>query len=65
MFGIGVQELLIVLVIALLVFGPKTLPQIGTNMGRAIANFKKGVGGANTIDVTPESKPADTPKTTP
>lgn len=61
MFGIGVQELLIVLVIALLVFGPKTLPQIGSNMGRAIANFKKGLGGKDVIEVTPGSKPADTP----
>lgn len=43
MFGIGVQEMLVVLVIALLVFGGKNLPQIGSNMGRAIINFKKGI----------------------
>lgn len=43
MFGIGVQELLVVLVIALLVFGGKNLPQIGASMGKAILNFKKGI----------------------
>jgi len=43
MFGIGVQELLVVLVIALIVFGGKNLPQIGASMGRAIINFKKGI----------------------
>ena len=43
MFGIGVQELLMVLVIAIFVFGGKNLPQIGSDMGRAIINFKKGI----------------------
>ena len=43
MFGIGVQELLIVLVIALIVFGGKNLPRIGADIGRALINFKKGI----------------------
>ena len=43
MFGIGVQELVVVLVIALIVFGGKNLPQIGADMGRAIINFKNGI----------------------
>ena len=61
MFGIGVQELLIILAIALLVFGAKNLPLLGTNMGRAISNFKKGISEQEVIDVTAESK--DTTKT--
>ena len=43
MFGLGMQELLIILAIALVVFGPSKLPQIGAGLGKAIRDFKKGV----------------------
>ena len=43
MFGMGIQELLIILVIALVIFGPSKLPQIGSGLGKAIRDFKKGV----------------------
>lgn len=43
MFGIGIQELRVVLVITLFVFGGKNLPQIGADMGRALINFKMGI----------------------
>ena len=43
MFGLGMQELLIILAIALVVFGPSKLPQIGSGLGKAIRDFKKGV----------------------
>ena len=39
---IGVTELLIILAIALLIFGPKALPKLGKSIGRTIGNFKKG-----------------------
>jgi len=39
--GIGVTELIIVLVIVLLVFGAGKLPEIGSGLGKAIKNFKK------------------------
>ncbi len=39
--SIGMPELIIILVIALVVFGAGKLPQIGENMGKAIRNFKK------------------------
>ncbi len=45
MFGMGIQELLIILVIALVLFGPTKLPQIGSGLGKAIRDFKKGLGG--------------------
>jgi len=45
MFGLGIQELLIILVIALLIFGPARLPQIGSGLGSAIRYFKKGIEG--------------------
>ena len=45
MFGLGVPELVIILVIALVLFGPGKLPQIGSGLGKAIRDFKKGVSG--------------------
>jgi sec-independent protein translocase protein TatA len=43
MFGIGMQELVIVLVIALIVFGPGKLPEMGSSIGKAIKDFKKSM----------------------
>lgn len=42
MFGIGVQELVIVLVIVLVLFGGKKLPELSKGMGEVIKNIKKG-----------------------
>jgi sec-independent protein translocase protein TatA len=41
MFGIGIPELIIILVIILIIFGAGKLPEIGAGMGKAIRNFKK------------------------
>ena len=41
MFGIGMQELLIILVLVLVIFGAKRLPEIGGGLGRAIRNFRQ------------------------
>ncbi len=41
MFGLGIPELLVIFVIALIVFGPKKLPDLGRSIGRAMAEFKK------------------------
>ena len=43
MFGLGVPELMVVMVIALVVFGPSKLPSLGKSLGEAIRSFKKGV----------------------
>jgi sec-independent protein translocase protein TatA len=43
MFGLGIGELIVILVILLLMFGSKKLPQLGESMGRAINSFKKGL----------------------
>ena len=41
MFGIGFQEMLIILVVALIFFGPKRLPDLAKSLGKGIAEFKK------------------------
>jgi TatA/E family protein of Tat protein translocase len=41
MFGLGMQELLVILVIALIVVGPKKLPEIAKSLGRGLAEFKR------------------------
>lgn len=42
MFGLGWQELVIILVIALIIFGPRKLPELGKSLGQAIRGFKEG-----------------------
>ena len=59
MFGIGIPELLIILVIVLVIFGANKLPEIGSGMGRAIKNFKKATSEPEEIDVTPKSDSKD------
>jgi sec-independent protein translocase protein TatA len=43
MFGMGAQELLLILVIVLVLFGAKRIPEIARGLGRSITEFKKGV----------------------
>lgn len=43
MFGLGIPELIVVLVIALIFFGPAKLPSLGKSIGEAIKGFKKGL----------------------
>lgn len=43
MFGLGLPEVMVVLVIALVLFGPSKLPSLGKSLGEAIKGFKKGL----------------------
>ncbi|HKV40384.1 MAG TPA: twin-arginine translocase TatA/TatE family subunit [Blastocatellia bacterium] len=46
MFGdLGLPELLVILVIALVLFGPKKLPELGSSFGKAIRGFRSGIKG--------------------
>jgi sec-independent protein translocase protein TatA len=56
MFGIGLQELGVILLIALVIFGPTKLPQIGSGLGKAIRDFKKAVGDDDPEDATKEDQ---------
>ena len=49
MFGLGWQELLIILGIALVIFGPSKLPELGKSMGKAISSFREGTNSAKDV----------------
>lgn len=53
---LGMGELVLILAIALLLFGSKRLPELATGMGKAIKNFKRGLEGLDEVDVTPANK---------
>lgn len=54
MFGIGMPELIIILVIILIIFGAGKLPEIGGGMGKAIRNFKKATTDSDKKNKEPE-----------
>jgi sec-independent protein translocase protein TatA len=56
MFGLGTQELIIVFLIVLVLFGASRLPEIGSGIGKAIKNFKKATNEPDEIDVTPKKE---------
>jgi sec-independent protein translocase protein TatA len=45
--NVGPMEILVVLIIALVVFGPKKLPELGNSLGKGIREFKGSIGGAD------------------
>lgn len=62
-FNIGAPELVLVLVVALLVLGPKRLPEVGASLGRSIREFRKGlteVQDATTLTPKPAEPPPPT-----
>ena len=53
MLGMGISELLLVLVLVLVVFGAGKLPEIGSMLGRGVGNFRRSLSEKEAIDVTP------------
>jgi sec-independent protein translocase protein TatA len=62
-FGIGIWELLVLLLVLLLVFGPKRLPEMGRQLGRGMREFKDSVTGTGKDDDEPVGLPAASPDT--
>ena len=63
MFGkAGVWELLIILALALLIFGPKALPKLGESIGKTIGSFKKGLSEDESKPEKAEAKTDDASK---
>jgi sec-independent protein translocase protein TatA len=59
LFGLGTQELIIILAIVFLIFGAKRLPEIGSGLGKAIKNFR---GGVKSIEEGAAEKPKEETK---
>ncbi|PYM41021.1 MAG: twin-arginine translocase TatA/TatE family subunit [Candidatus Rokuibacteriota bacterium] len=56
MFGLGYQELLIILVIVLILFGANRLPDLARSLGSSVKEFKKGISEASKDDATAAAK---------
>ena len=56
MFGLGYQELLIILVIVLILFGANRLPELARSLGSSVKEFKKGVNEVNKDEATATAK---------
>lgn len=56
MFGLGYQELLIILVIVLILFGANRLPELARSLGSSVKEFKKGVNEAQKDDTAATKK---------
>lgn len=56
--SIGPMELIVVLIIALLVLGPKKLPDVGRSVGQGMREFKDAIGGKNAPRAVEDETPA-------
>ncbi len=59
MFGLGSQELLVILVIVLILFGANRLPDLARSLGSSLKEFKKGINEAKAEDTTPATSKGD------
>ena len=73
--GMGVPELLIILAVILLIFGPKNLPKLGASVGKTVKSLREGLGGGEKLveaddeeeaveEIVEEAAPAAAPKKT-
>ena len=55
-FGMGPMELAVILLVVLVIFGPKNLPKLGSAIGKTVKNVREGMEDG--VDETPEAEPA-------
>lgn len=60
-FGMGLPELLVILAVILLIFGPKNLPKLGSALGKTVKNLRDGMGGEKDDAEEAEAAVADKP----
>ena len=53
----GPLEIVIILVVILVLFGPKNLPKLGTAIGKAVKNLREGLGGGKKVEEAEEPAP--------
>ena len=53
---IGPTELILILLVVLVLFGSKKLPEIGAGLGRAIRNFRRATTEPSEVDITPKAE---------
>ena len=58
MFGFGMPEIIVILVIVLVVFGAGKLPEVGSAFGKSIRNFKRASEGNDEIEIKPKKDDA-------
>lgn len=56
MLGLGMPELIVIMLIVLVIFGAGKLPEIGKGLGKAIREFKEGVSELNEIETAPDTQ---------
>jgi sec-independent protein translocase protein TatA len=59
---VGPGEIIILLIVALLVFGPKKLPEMGRSIGKGMREFKSSISGSDDDDDVAPELPEETPR---
>jgi sec-independent protein translocase protein TatA len=66
LFGpVGPTELLLILLIVVIIFGARRLPELGKSLGEGIKNFRRSIAGKENKDQEPNEKKSDSRKTNP